>query len=291
MKGLLPIVTAKIAGQTEPFLLDSGAFYSSIDAKLATDQKFKAAPTDRIGTRLGAAAAVTTSGVAGQYRVDVAVIAPTFEFAGSSFKDVVFMTLDHFNNFNGILGQNVLQRIDNEYDLSNGLLRLVQPQDCKAAPMAYWAKPGDTYSVLPLDRIRNDPHTRATVTINGVKMRAIFDTGAGTSFITERAAGRAGVKVSDAGVKSNGSTRGIDRSPVPTWIAPFSNVKIGDEEIKNTLLEIGATSADAFDVLIGADFFLAHHIYVANSQDKIYFTYSGGPVFSVRPTLEAEAKP
>ena len=37
--------------------------------------------------------------------------------------------------------------------------------------------------------------------------------------------------------------------------------------------------ANDFDVLIGADFFMAHHVYVANSQGKLYFTYSGGPVF------------
>ena len=33
------------------------------------------------------------------------------------------------------------------------------------------------------------------------------------------------------------------------------------------------------DMIIGADFFLAHRIYVARSQGKIYFTYKGGPVF------------
>jgi hypothetical protein len=66
---------------------------------------------------------------------------------------------------------------------------------------------------------------------------------------------------------------------VKTWVAPFASVKIGDEEIKNTKLSIGETQATEFDVLLGADFFLAHHLYVANSQGKLYFTYSGGPVF------------
>jgi hypothetical protein len=33
------------------------------------------------------------------------------------------------------------------------------------------------------------------------------------------------------------------------------------------------------DMLIGADFFLSHRIYVARSQGKIYFTYKGGPIF------------
>jgi hypothetical protein len=37
------------------------------------------------------------------------------------------------------------------------------------------------------------------------------------------------------------------------------------------------------DMLLGADFFLSHRIYVANGQEKIYFTYNGGPVFALNP--------
>ncbi len=34
-------------------------------------------------------------------------------------------------------------------------------------------------------------------------------------------------------------------------------------------------------MLIGADFFLSHRIYVASSQHKLFFTYNGGPVFNL----------
>jgi hypothetical protein len=48
-------------------------------------------------------------------------------------------------------------------------------------------------------------------------------------------------------------------------------------------------------MIIGADFFMAHRIYVARSQGKIYFTYKGGPVFqnvagnTLAPSAEAGA--
>jgi hypothetical protein len=32
-------------------------------------------------------------------------------------------------------------------------------------------------------------------------------------------------------------------------------------------------------MLLGADFLRAHRLLVAHSQQKIYFTYAGGPVF------------
>jgi tetratricopeptide (TPR) repeat protein len=41
-------------------------------------------------------------------------------------------------------------------------------------------------------------------------------------------------------------------------------------------------------MLLGADFFLSHRIYVANGQRKLYFTYNGGPVFNLdRPQVTA----
>jgi tetratricopeptide (TPR) repeat protein len=45
------------------------------------------------------------------------------------------------------------------------------------------------------------------------------------------------------------------------------------------------------DMLIGADFFLSHRIYVASSQHKLYFTYNGGPVFNLTSSSPTAAAP
>jgi tetratricopeptide (TPR) repeat protein len=43
-------------------------------------------------------------------------------------------------------------------------------------------------------------------------------------------------------------------------------------------------------MLIGADFFLSHRVYVANSLRKMYFTYDGGPVFNETPSRIVDAQ-
>jgi predicted aspartyl protease len=289
MEGPRPLVAGKINGQPVKLLLDSGAFFSSIDAKFAAQQKLKGVPRPTLGTRLGADAQTVTSGAGGTDVVTGIVVAPAFEFAGAQFKNVPFLT-HNLGEAPGILGQNFLHQLDNEYDLKNGRVRLIRPEGCEKTEMVYWAKPGMTYSMTPLES--NDginAHILGVITINGVKQRAIFDTGAATTFITARAAARAGVKTTDPGVKPAGYTSGLDRDNIKTWVGRFASVKIGDEEIKNTNLAIGDSYANDFDVLIGADFFLAHHVYVANSQRKLYFTYEGGPVFHVPEAEEAAA--
>ncbi len=105
-----------------------------------------------------------------------------------------------------------------------------------------------------------------------------------------KAAARAGVKPDTPGVVEAGYSSGIGRGRVKTYIAPFSSFKVGDgEEIKNARLRIADIDLDEGDMLLGADFFLSHHVFVANSQHRLYLTYNGGPVFNLSKTAPAGA--
>ncbi|MDP9010689.1 MAG: tetratricopeptide repeat protein [Pseudomonadota bacterium] len=74
-----------------------------------------------------------------------------------------------------------------------------------------------------------------------------------------------------------------------TYIAPFDSFKFeGGEEIRRTHLRIADINMDA-DMLLGADFFLSHRVFVAHSQNKLYFTYNGGPVFNLTVAPQATA--
>jgi tetratricopeptide (TPR) repeat protein len=68
-----------------------------------------------------------------------------------------------------------------------------------------------------------------------------------------------------------------------SWITPVDSFKVGNEEIHHTRLRLADTDfgQDDLDMLVGADFFLSHRVYVANDQRKMYFTYNGGPVFNL----------
>jgi tetratricopeptide (TPR) repeat protein len=56
---------------------------------------------------------------------------------------------------------------------------------------------------------------------------------------------------------------------------------VGGEEIRYTHMRVADIDLLGRDMWIGADFFLSHRVYVANSQHRIYFTYNGGPVFNI----------
>ena len=275
MDGMRPTVTAKINGRDAKFVADSGAFYSLIGPASAAEYALATTPAP-IGFEL--------EGIGGRARASLTTV-KEFGLAGVQVRNVQFIVGggEVGGGAIGVLGQNVWRLADVEYDLANGVIRLVKPQGCeKNAVLAYWAKDGQAYSVMDIARATQErPHTTGTVYLNGKKLRAMFDTGASASMLTVGAAEDAGVKADSPEAARGGLWRGIGSRAVQTYIAPFDVFKIGDEEIKHTRLRFGGVRSEIADMLIGADFFLSHHVYVASSQGKLYFTYNGGPVFNL----------
>jgi tetratricopeptide (TPR) repeat protein len=109
-----------------------------------------------------------------------------------------------------------------------------------------------------------------------------FDTGAFTSLLSAKAAARAGIKPDSEGVVEAGYSGGFGRGRVKTYIARFATFKIGDaEEIKNARLRVADVDFGFADMLLGADFFVSHRIFVANREHKLFLSYNGGPVFDL----------
>ena len=160
------------------------------------------------------------------------------------------------------------------------------------ALLAYWVKPSESYSVMDIERATaQSPHIMGTAVLNGATIRVTFDSGAGTSILSTHAARRAGVNPDSAGVAAAGDIGGVGRGSIKTYIGPFASFKIGDEEIRNTRLRFGDINLEDTDMLIGADFFLSHRIYVAGSRGKLFFTYNGGPVFNLAASQQTAAEP
>ncbi len=272
MSGAMPMVSAKVNGTDVRFVADSGSFYSLIWPNEASELHLR---VDKLPFQL------LVWGVGGATQASYTTVR-LFTLANIPLHNVEFIVAgnDLENSAAGLLGQNILRVADTEYDLANGVIRLMQPRDCNKDVLAYWAtdKP---YSVIPIEfATKESPFTIGVAYLNGTKLRVMFDTGSARSGLSVRAAQRAGVKVTDSDVRPAGEVYGMGRRRRQSWIAPFASFKIGDEEVHNTRLRITDMEGDA-DMLIGADFFLSNRIYIATGQRKLYFTYNGGPVFNL----------
>jgi len=268
-----PTVSVELDGHKMRLILDSGAVFSSLSPSAAAAFGFKLRNAP-FGLRL--------QGIGGDVRPSLTTI-DDFTLGGQTLHHVEFLVGGSESGTAGLLGQNVLGMGDVEYDLANGVVRLMKPEHCRGANLAYWAH-GKPVSIEDIGLTRyTDRHTWGDVELNGVRLNAMFDTGAATSIVSVRAAERAGVNRDDPGVIDAGGAGGIGQSGIQTWIGPFDSLRIGDNEtIKKIKLRFGDIDPRGrLDMLIGADFFLSHRVYVSNTLHKMFFTYNGGPVFDL----------
>jgi tetratricopeptide (TPR) repeat protein/predicted aspartyl protease len=274
MNGMGPTISAKINGTEARFIVDSGAFFSLISGPAAAQYKLETEP---------APFNLMLEGVGGAERAMVTTV-KEFTIAGVAVKKVQFVVGGSAfgGGAVGLIGQNVLHIADVEYDLANGAIRLIKADNCGKRMLAYWAREGDVYSQMDINwSSASSPHTTGVAMLNGKKIHVMFDTGSAFSMLNLRAAARAGITPDSPGVVKAGLSRGIGSHSVQTYLATFQSFKIGDEEVRNPKLRFGDIHGMEEDMLIGADFFLSHRIYVATGQRKLYATYNGGPVFNL----------
>jgi Aspartyl protease len=210
---------------------------------------------------------------------------------------------DQWGDIGFLLGYDFFEQIDVEFDLANSAVRLHKPQECGDAPLAYWAR--DTLDVVKLDVDNVKPAIRLPVKLNGKSLIAELDSGTSRSLVSRLVAAQLGVTPNTPGTRAAGTIGGIGAGQPETWIGAFESFAIGGEIIRNPDImftdlqaDMGAetgtritTRHEIADMLLGLDFLRAHRVYVAHSQGKLYFTYSGGPVFSTPPRELAKPAP
>jgi len=279
------LVDGEINGRKIRIVLDTGATHTLLFRSTA----------DRLGLRRDRVKGVRMFGIGGETSVESALVDEIR--IGEATRERLRMFVAGEGEFGRdmdvLLGEDVLQSFDVEFDLAHSVVRLHQSNDCEGMSLAYWATDGArTVGIEPVDERR--PQIRLDVLINGQGVSALLDSGAGISLLDKPMAAALGVTPSTPGVVPFGRGTGLGQKAIEFWVGPFQSVAIGDETIKHTSIVFGDVFKNASYIgtgshvprrvesaamLLGADFLHAHRVLVAHSQRKIYFTYVGGPVF------------
>ena len=191
----------------------------------------------------------------------------------------------------GLVGGKFLLQADVEFDLPHGKIRFFRPKDCEGDQVVYW---GEAYAVAPMLPTTAD-EILTEVKVNDIRLVAKMDTGAGVSVMTPQAATVAGVALKSASLTNEGETQGLGPKAEAQYADVFPTFSFGEETIHNATLRvvdlfgrdketqlndlIPTPVTDQPQMLLGADFFRAHRVFVAREKHKIYVSYQGGPVF------------
>lgn len=258
----------KINGKDTRFIIDTGAFYNTMPRATA----------DTLGLHLEMAPqGFYISGLGGSSGAWLTHV-KQFGILGATLPNIEFIVGGSDMGM-GLLGAPLLDLFDLDTDLAAGKMTIIKPTGCGNAVMAYWSPSNYNEAKLLSPEGSYDRKSRVTVLVNGKPVKALLDTGAHTA-ITRKAAQRVGIDMSKA--EASGEGGGIGSHRYQTWVARVDSYSIGTETIQNSKMRVMDSDigdgSNPDEMLLGADFFLSHHIFIANSQRKIYFTYNGGRV-------------
>ena len=271
MVGWRPVIPAKIDGAELHLAIVTNRDISALSLSAAK----------RMGLRLSSSASNAREASLGLGPLYMAE-PKTLTVGSTDFKSLSFLIGgdDLSESYEGLLAQNVLGAFDTDYDFGHGSFKIFHSEGCGRSDLAYWAHDG-FYAALPLTY--NGPHfTEARILVNGLSALALFDTDVSTSFLAANAVRRLGVRPEGAEAEKAASNQ--------PYKALVHSVDIGGEKMMRTMIWVGPP-ASQFDVVLGMDFFLSHHIYVSNTQGRAFITYNGGAVFDAKVTPKATYLP
>lgn len=270
MQGMRASVPVTIKGHRADMWIDTGAFFNFMSRAKAAELNLRLEQSPFVHQ---------VNGIGGSAEVMLARVSD-FGLATYHFPHMEIL-VGGSDAGNGFLGANLFFPFDSEFDLAHGQINLMIAKGCGKANLAYWA--GERFlAVSPLldGGLGTPKHIFTSITVNGVKLRAMLDTGAPGTILSRQAAQKAGVDLNAAGAVADGQAHGIGVKGRQRWVVKLKTFDIGGETIQNTPISVIDQDLENEDAIIGMDFFLSHHLLVSRSQNQIYITYNGGPIFS-----------
>lgn len=278
--GRQAIATVGINGTDVRLLVDTGAFFSSLTPAVAEQLKLRVTSMP---------ANIRTMGALGEVDTGMTTV-KSMRLLDKEIPDVDFVVggAEVGGGTVGLLGRNVLDFTDMEYDLAHGMVRFMFPDDCNGKNMAYWAQDKPIASVARL-RPGNDPFgpIRTVGKLDGRNVSMMLDSGAFSSLVSLSAIHKVGI--ADAAMDGGQMIQGWGPDLTKVMYAPLQSFELGEESIGPTRISVAEMDLHGTDMLLGIDFFLSHRIYVAKRERRIFFTYNGGPVFFTTPLPSGRA--
>ncbi|MGV7206691.1 aspartyl protease family protein [Oxalobacteraceae bacterium A2-2] len=265
-RGMHLLVDGKINEQPVTMMLDTGAWSTAVTRPMAEKLGLWLEPKSGYSYGVG--------GAARNYVTKVKQISLKELEARNAPMNVI--DGDKLTGFDVILGVDFLLQADLEVSLADKKLRFFRSQGCEQKGLGYWS--ADVMDV-PLIDDRSDRRPLIEVELNGKKVIALIDTGAPGSTVDADLAQELGVSPIPGRVYK---AQGIGNEVVEQRPADFATLKIGDELIKTPRLAILQRAQSGYRLprmILGADYLKAHRILIARSQNRLYYSYSGGAIF------------
>lgn len=166
----------------------------------------------------------------------------------------------------GLLGAPLWAGYELELDVPRGRMALHAVRDCLDGPRPF-APP---YVLLPM-RLGPEGQPLVTVSVNGVALTAVLDSGSRATLLTEQAAARVGL----GAAQRMGTARGVDGSAVPVRQHAATELRVGWEALPGAVVSVARIDIPGADMLLGMDYLGGRRVWVSYASGRVFIQAPG----------------
>ena len=252
------LVPVQVDGSERLFILDTGAYATSVTPELANALRLSKTPewTSFIGI----------GGAARTQNVEVKdLVIGGFHFRGTELSTVpLSRPAVSEAQAAGLLGAPFLSAFDLEVDLPHHRVALYGSRHC-ADGFLPWAPPYSTLSA----NVTSQGHVIVTATLDGKPLSATLDTGAPRSLMTSHAAATLGLTAEGLAADANARATGVGLLSINTRVHHFSRLSLGAQTFDHPTIAIGDARFDT-DLLIGLDVLATHSVWFGYDTHQVF---------------------
>jgi predicted aspartyl protease len=243
-------VVSQIKGLGVPLIIDTGAANGLLS--LETTVALHLRPELQNRTQLSG-----IGGTANGLNVDVALKLGQADFLSR-------MTVAELPGENGMIGGDMLHRYDLEIDMAKRRVRLWQAHGCRAQDLP-WRGPRMT---VPLN-VGLGYKLSLPVSINGHKLDALLDSGAGRTTIRSSAAEDLGAATQPPG--AHPTVRGVDGRQIEAKIYQFDRLDIGSAHTDHPALLVAPIQLPGGNAMVlGLDWLRGNRVWIAYRTGELF---------------------
>jgi predicted aspartyl protease len=174
----------------------------------------------------------------------------------------------HIGNLviDGVLGRDFLAPFDLDLDVPNRRLTLYQVQDCTGRFLPWQGGYTAVPVTLPAENALIVP-----VTLDGMPLRALLDTGAGASMLAAPGLFRLGVQPASLAGDPSSTVSGAGSHMVTMHRHTFRSLKVGGEATDAPVIWTAPIQLmPIVDMLLGADWLATRHIWISFATKQLF---------------------
>ncbi len=266
MRQTMVVVPARINGETVGLAVDSGAQTTAVTPELVATLDLRPDP---------GMSAHRLVGLGGNAYSQVVAL-DSLQLGGVTYRkiDVFAASLGAVGRgdlaVSGLIGEDLLSRYDVGLDIGHREISLYTVRGCAAV-----SPPWGTATPIPI-RLSEHNHLVFPVELDGHRLTAMLDTGAGGDLLLERGAEALRLTPDKLAHDRAGTGQGIGERAVDVRVHGFSTLQVGAETIHDPVIGVSNGSDNDVDLILGMGFLRSRQVFVSHATAQMFVRGDAG---------------